>query len=1246
MSVLHAHFGQWRFFVDKIRVDEAWILRFSRNLEAPNDNRTPGLRDVDGRFYVFDYYDEMTCWHENLNYGMCLGLEESDRRIEPISTVASNYVTLVSLSSDSQEKVDPFSVESTPDCPFLSLISVTPLVDGSGADGFFSAEKEVDSFLEHCTRELANETKAASDVFFEKMQFQEQKGKIRLRVFHSMNSGAFCIAVRSASIELGYCIAMHIRTMGIPASDPYPRLLCNTYTTTCICIGVNEDGVAVSPSIKQNNDSQILLRLAIDKDLISRITPASGFMGDGGGLYGRYDVTLRLSLNEFLHIYPYICAHKCGTLLPLDANHEEEDSSGTIADALISIFKEDAGIQCINERILVGGSVLTFTLESVRLHKDGKENGCGNDAGFFYRQGERVRREKKEIEKKINCLAEKGRIIPFCSNEFIHYIHMIRDMWRNYESLREQPDSVVNGNMFFTQMWLLLDIIDVYLDSMQNEDSQRRISYDDLMVSLRRAINSISHFQIMMQSVNQQSMQSPNYTVQMHCDLEKLIIAYTEFSRIFLAEHFPDKEKNLEKEGGKQSILPVFNIEPVKDSIRAEPLFLLPYIYKADSHLVETNPSRERLLLSIVLPDIETLGRLYRTLPMICHELSHNFRLLERNKRNDALCDYILNKVSGYVTRQWFSRSAENAIYAPFGLIEDRIQECISKELAASYRKYVGDVHNSSNIGSLITNILFWLKDEIFIGQDSYTRHTPSVSASMLKGVLEEMGCLYQQTGELADADWRDEYRKYATLLKESEKTHLKEEDYLAIDILSGKMEADIINSYFLDLMTDLHKLRRFIVDHFRTRSVQEENSFQAFVRMMEELQDKLNSVPISHYGIDCLIDEIENAAVIINEDFVFQMEQDEPSVGLEFELLRKKAVYAIHEFCRLLKNVCQLRIASRYRINSNSNRNQFLKNIKYSIRKELGLIQGRKDAAWVLFGSEKVQEFLIPLGLDQESDELFLSSFCSILDGFPTTAMEDLVKNSTQLYREVFADLGMCVSMGLDVFGYLSVLGNGSPMGIDTFRIERMRTVCFVLSSRSGSDPKGFADLCYDFYNSTICDIEQYLSDAGKQSDAFSDYKKMVWLFLSGKAPASASLKPFKIESVYSLLSREREDEYASLMVKMEIFWYTAVYVWYYRTSVRGSVNRKLLVHFREMYNNEMVDTFNRPGDSHLLRKIGKMYNNGQIGLDSCMKEEFQDMMSFVLFYYYKNWEIYSRGCGNIDRITEWTDSLMGRQA
>ena len=1242
-----------------IKVDDTWLLRFSRNSKLPHEQgeiakRTQGS----AQFYVFDYYDKLICEKDVQDYAKCLGVEFGSSYLLGDSPIASNNMTLISLESDDSDDNDPFSSGDIDyDFPFLSLVMVTPLADLHEKDSISPTEQNVHDFLDRSIKLLGDEAHKSVDIFFDKYDNNDSgsdKPKAVIRVFHSMNFGNFCIAVRSKSVELGYYLAMRIRDIEIPLNaDESEKAYCSTFTITCVRHSVDDNGVAVPPVSTCNglSDSDIVLRLSLDQGALRKISAASEFVDSGGGFYGRYDVLLRLSMSEFLHVYPWLCAYKFGTKYPDDSDIMM--SINNKENCLINVLKSRAGIYCINERVLVSGKVLK------EISKDNEafpEGGILSDKSYSYRleQNRRIRKEKKEVNRKIKDLLQKGMSIPYYKREFMLYVEMIKDVWEEYESLRYQDDSVVNGNMFFSQIWLLLDIVDTYLNSMgsssQDSSSQNERSYQDLLVNLRRAINSIGIFQKLMQSVNQQSMQAPNYEIQMHCDLEKLVIAYTEFARRFVSEHFMSVRTEKDLPNSTQYILPIFTIESAVDSIEAKPLFLLPYKIRKDNGLLETNPEKERLLLSIVLPDVDTLGNLYHTLPMICHELSHNFRVTTRESRNNALCKYITNKVAAYITKQWISKSCEGSIYVDFGVLEDMIQRPIADSLFSLYREYVGDTHATSNIGVVISNLLRILNQKVFVDTDSYTRSTPTVSIDMLKGVIMEMGRLYQNVDDISAAKWKHEFDECIKILGEAKKRKLKEEDYTRIRLLSQEMAKSTYFEY-ANWLLEMVDLCPFINENYDVTDKREKDNYKQYAQWLRDLSDKIYKIPIKQDRVDTWIINVEKTGIRIISDLRFETNKhygDGRKLAETFANKKQHAEYAIHEYCRVLKNVSML-YASSYSETCES-KGTFLKALKVQIRSDLEEVW-EKYPETALLGAEKVQELILPLGIDQDNDELFKTTMLSVLNGLSDDYLVSLVSGSAQLYREVFADLGMCVALNLDTFGYLVVLGsaktfkgNGHADNIifDEFGLERALTVCSVLGDIPNEE---FVIRCDNYYHGMIENIKEYISEENISSDWFLRYEGAVSKFLHGDNLPETRQLIGEMRSIINIEGITEADKLNRLLELMESLWFTSAYVFYYRHMVRAYVNGDLVTHYKDMYTDILKkDDFSRPFDSHVLMKVGQAYNNGTIEMDSLKEEKFKETLSFMIFSYYQNWSLYSRSCPDIARAKEWTYDLMGR--
>ena len=1270
----------------KVIVKDVWLLRFIRSTDCQYEESKPTVVDENLRqFYVFDYYDRMVCKHGKLNYDECLGLSGSLRDCYQSDSVTSSYQTLTSLASEKTSNEDPFfGIEGDQEVlPFISLVNVT-LIPEDQVSQIEVSEESVAEYLEKCTSFLKVNVQNACTSYFDKKTNCVADEHVKIQVLQSLNSGCFYVVLRTDHIELGYYVAMCIRTFEMEETSGFSRCQFSTYTTTCMSYKKDDQNIAVIPKVDciSSPEAGIVLRLSVDQRLIKDIAPLALGVGSGRGLYGRYDITVELNLSQFMRVYPWICACKFGISYP---NEDVALAWGddTLA-ALAKVLSNRSEVHCINERVLVGRTVLGYVPSRTADKMSRDENSSLSNNHHIHT--DRVLSERDTITEKINNLIKRGYEIPYYEREFIHYISLIDDIWNDFESLRLQDDSIINGNMFYVQLWVLLDIVETYLSIMEAEEKKsvsdipeseeyewnerKRIAYQDLVLNLRRAITSINHFQKLIQSVNQQSFQAPNYDIQMHTDLEKLVIAHTEFARSFLTQRFKSTGGLSTSGEGKQAILPIYTVESYRESISAMPLFLLPYknaVY--NEHLIcDSNPEKERLLLSIMMPTIDTLGNIYRTIPLICHEMAHNFRIISRKERNDALCEYIMNKVSHYVVQLWISKNCEKSIYVSFGEIEKKIKDIFAKSLVDGYIEFVGGTHDTSNIGALISNILNYLSNHIFISQDDYNVSSPIVTSDVLTKCVNGIAYIYQRIAVMEDACWYKDYVSCLEILNEKNRTILTRSEKEKIGSLARTMTEYTFAKYTNWYVSKLEELWHYIDDNYEISRVKEEkegiseaDAFSAFTGWINEFKEAVGvSVPCVPSEFDALMIKHVNALMknawfdklkfrkTKKEDTEKTYDSSILEVHNGFSQRKKELWHVTQELWQNLKNLALLNQGANAGVKNYPIQKKLLNSFRSNLRCWIKDMKDDDPSQWMIFGTEMIQEYLNPLGIDTDSDGIFNETISSIINGMSNGSIENLVLDSTTVYREIFADLGMCAPLGLTVFGYLMVLsnaktfrGNGlnDDMHYDAFGIERALTVCKTLSENKS---EFFDDQCREYSSHVLNEINLFLTDEGMRSKEYKDFVNQVTLLLFSEERIIAENDIPDMRKIASYVREDKRSEYTRLIELMKSMWFFSMYVHCYRTKKEEHVNSKLLEHFKSLYELMSTDYFNVKQDSHVLLKIGQAYNKGMVNNSTYTDEEFKDSLSFVLYYYYKSWMAFNQKRDKT-KMREWTDYLMG---
>lgn len=1418
--------------MSKIKVDEIWQLQLTRNADFMNALPTSHAESVakvcpsqeEGKtahFCVFDYYDKLVCRKEiSLTHRDCLCLDSNSRN-DLALTIASHALTLVSLKEekpqgDADAGVDPFFYSgSSVELPFLSLILVTITAKEARNSGELPrvTEEEVGQFLLESAAKLCEIVKKTYEDYLDKENLNKNDDTSPVyRVLYSINSGNFCIVVRSRYPELSFCLATKVRAsvLNEGKAHGYPSVQCSTFTITCMEY-LSDRASLLSDELAEKLRCKVVMRLALRNNefyqQLCKLEDGERSRSDAYGLFGRYDVSLTLTMSQFNALYPYICERRFHVRL---AGTGEESVSDQTLELLRKTLTE-SDIRCVNERILIN----EFSSSELANQKD-----CRN-------RKTKLEDENAVIAERFLLLKKMGTELPFCQDEFRRCLLLLQDLWESYCSLRNQDDSVINGNVFLSQIWFLLDEIKNYIDSIANnlrfnllEDiksciddtvrmhllemiepcygnyhgaidesmlyktvvdsvddaiseillkpikefvdnidgridkkslpytikagllaqiehfvesldsneaknqllkkiSNRLIKlnpsdnenenesksslieqigahlegidvvvarkelleqieqcindfdgstvvefYDDLTASTRRAIDSISRFQKLMQSINQQSLQSPNYDVQLHTDLEKYVIAYTEFSRRFLAEHF--QEDGHSSENDKQEILPLVTVDTRNEMLAAQPLFLLPY--RLHKECAFSNRSPERVLLPIELPDIDTLGSIYTTLPLISHELSHNFRVINRDERNDALIRYIFHNVAAYTVRSWISYTCERTPYLPFGAIQDKLTDCMAGCLERFYRQYYGNAHKEANIGVILTNSLLFLDRFMFIDPKNFVRKASMLTTKKKMDCLKQLAWIYQETNDLQRADWFDLYnscRERLSIITELSnnksdpaRCRLTEQDAHNLERLGRKMLYSIADDRTFLLWQAAAEFFGFADRYFKSAEAvaHTEDQKEAIREEIKILKRKIGKLRTNlstlcddqklikeylstDYAVDEWIAKMIRKIIDLCESLSFApvSTSDELLPELErLELSRKNLVYSAQDCCRTLKDTCHfflLLVDDWGEWFNEHERKALLEALHTTMRAQLQRIQRKGGAEKILYGAEQIQGMLAPLGIDLQDSTLFIETLQSVLTGLiPIDRIEMLVQDSAILYREVFADLGMCAALGLEPFGYLLVLArsksfrdfliyNSNP---SSQNLERLSTVCWALNWDKKQLLKLKTNCCKFHSNMKACLVSK-IKPSGKKTEAYKCYFGRMKSALDNTESAEHIQKMPDIRELANYL--KPDEDFYDFQQDMEYLWYAVQFCCHMMTCKIFTINKELRLHFSTLFNEKLrprwKESESTSSDFAMLRKIGYAYNNGIVSFAGT--EVTKDLLSFVLYYYYHAWNVYS---------------------
>jgi len=807
------------------------------------------------------------------------------------------------------------------------------------------------------------------------------------------------------------------------------------------------------------------------------------------------------------------------------------------------------------------------------------------------------------------------------------------------------------------------------------------IYYQDLITNLKNAIESISHFQKLMLSINQQSIQAPNYEVQMHTDMEKFVVAYTEFSRRFLAEHFPANSSapdgNDALKQTRQLLFPIITVNIVKPAIQATPLFLLPYQIDFEKGLVSSNKNQEQIFLSIETPDSDIFGNLYATLPLICHELFHNFRIIDRDKRNDVLSKFILRRVAQDIVQQWMFQVNDTASYTAFGTLERRLfTDKLTTLLTECYKTWAGDAHKTANIGVLISNILFFLTENVFGQQDSQVLQRPGLTPEQIKHHISQLCGMALEVMGGREPVWSDAYQECCDFLDEhkDDKESREIQSWLEghLPHLSKEMALDILNEY----STRVNEIGL----KFKTQVKAIEGEHPEYsVRINDYLlkacdpRAPLKGVYLPPDRTDRWIRELYQGYRAISREAQSFFEKHCAAGHEQLQELRLTEQMLGHEvssFCRAIKDVDHLGLlllgSLEYgNIQNQGARKELIRKFHQAIQMELDrYCKDREDCGWVLYGAPQMQELIVPLCSDLDNKKLFSKQLNAALDSISRTRFEQVAKQSTTLYREVFADLGMCGALKLNTFGYLRVLARKDVTFCQgcreskaaNMKLERMLLVSKVLLSQPNGaewrvNPERLGQVradCRSNAEIVLNTIEQAMCQESWQDADWLELRRCIEDRLNCRTRVRGIPRlEVTIGKFWSWFEEERQDVCQQLYQQLRALW-NLVYL-DNCLSERLSVgwDHSLTEHFAGLFQHiqdQWQSKEDRPPESSMLERVGCAYNDpGTNDLQFQGQEIFKDTLSFVLYYYYHSWNVYGRGIQKGTSAEEWLKTLMG---
>lgn len=1113
------------------------------------------------QFYLFDYFDRLAyvrkykdgCDESQLSYADCFGTNKLIINEHTPPALARLLFSLVHYShvqynrGIKRKEANPFEYPPTDvmgesALPFLALMFITISVDSTNEIKENQVENGDFSFIGKLVSSCISELKRAIHYIL-KTRYGHKKTKPIFSIFQTVNTNDLCIVLRTADAVDAYEVTYHLtqlhnyRNKGkntIPFCEKLKGIVYSSFTTIGLEYGCNsEELLKVYSGLyeegKHTRNTNVVLRLQICNDADkSKIISEYGSLNAVDGLYGRYNFTLTLSMEEFFLLYPVLSAYKFGEYVSIEkweetsrklfneffsGEPEKEYRINLIEKIAHDIVKNN--ISVVNERIVVN-------IESITpKDKSNTDSNANNGYSTIYERQDigLIDSLINEQKNRLKILAAKECELKAHRYAYKEAIRQLYELHRTYSNLWYQTDTRINGNLFYVQMNIIIGniesniskIIDMTL-KVNTKDSEKNLNdlLKNVILSIRKSVNAMNNFNKLLQSVNQQTIQAPNYEIQTEVDIEKFIVAYSEFLRSICREHTTNHQDNV--------ILPIFTVDIATDMLNTETLFDKFYLDSPD-YIDETV-----VVHSINTPNIESFARMFETVPQLCHEISHGLHLCENYNQNRALIYILICDISALVCERLFfeNKVSYDKKDELFMLYQEAVFEVLFNEFN-TFLQYKIDGENVSNRPIQI------FKDE-FVKYYTMTLFSkagykqlgaivdPHEGENMLKVILSNMQDLYRFAKNHSLTNSRDLKRSetkskiLTETLEEGRSVIIKIHEIIRKNPSNGDEYNQIDITEIIENAWNLHLLAVVAIAESRLYKIYNEiDNFDFYpdfkVDKVKEMigdlitilrnigRDNAENQYSKFYELTNKLEKVLSDSNILNCDI-------NKSISNDIRIIKSCFfIEIINEFTQFVSEIKQIQFSIReINVACESFPNAPSELLHINRKKEKTIIAiadniGKKLAE--AFDENGLRAALITYTQPHNLKSVLLNCsraerkelIDSALGNISFSHIKSYADYSMSFYKETVADLGMCVICGFDAFGYikfytdqLSIDENYQNLNQpDSSNRNRVKYVISVLMRHQMQDKEGIINNSQINMNEVIYKAISYIRNLNK---------------------------------------------------------------------------------------------------------------------------------------------------------------------
>lgn len=471
-------------------------------------------------FFMMDYYNllmEKKLEKETDGYMTLAGSVKAEN-----NTVAKRIMGIYSRKTEKDNQL--FQITSsengtTSECPFLGIIQVYIADYGwknTGTSGV--SVQQAENFLELYETEIANDLNQIleeTDVY---------------HIYRTITSEDFCVVIRTSTIRKIYHAALTIMDI----RNESDKRVFFTYTNIGLeCIkspnnenlSENRQFASLHESVREKNQNvSFVLRFRIENAALEEIQALEYqqknkgeeagqiIIEDVNGMIGRYDLVVRLTMNEFMEIYPYFCMNVTGDKIQT-ANLNA--LQGRFSKILVEKMG-DGSIQTINTRMIVN------------IYAQEKSEDKPVVPLFD-------EKDKSKIKKRTKCVMTlyekfKKKYENYFSADKYRYVELIRMLDKlifSYENLAYEADTHINWFICSQYLENFFQNMIFYMKTFNANIEPRAI--EKFLDEFQSFISAFDMYLRLLQGINQNTIQSPRYDISSPIDGQKFLMAYSEF---------------------------------------------------------------------------------------------------------------------------------------------------------------------------------------------------------------------------------------------------------------------------------------------------------------------------------------------------------------------------------------------------------------------------------------------------------------------------------------------------------------------------------------------------------------------------------------------------------------------------------------------------------------------------------------------------------------------------------------------